>query len=164
MILIALVTPPLLTPPFHRLPEKPRPLASASASLQAVPSTNFSVLSRRLVPVLTAIALGLCATNAQDVLNGIAAVVNDQVVTFSQVRELVGAKEHRAPAVQGEALVSKIKEITSRRSTCRRELILEFKSRDLDRSIHRRASARYREFGGDRHAQLNPHHRGAGFH
>ena len=128
--------------------------------MQAVPSTNFSVLSRRLVPVLTAIALGLCAANAQDVLNGIAAVVNDQVVTFSQVRELVGAKEHAArQQFQGEALVSKIKEIRIQaiNDLIDRELILqEFKKQGFkipEYFIDERVNAIIREeFGGDRHA------------
>ena len=128
--------------------------------MQAVPLTISSALSRRLVPVLIAIALSFCAANAQDVLNGIAAVVNDQVVTFSQVRELVGAKEHAArQQFQGEALVAKIKEIRIQaiNDLIDRELILqEFKKQGFkipDYFIDERVSAIIREeFGGDRQA------------
>jgi parvulin-like peptidyl-prolyl isomerase len=46
------------------------------------------------------------------VLDGIAAVVNDDVVTFSQVREVVGSRERAArETLKGEQLVEKIKEI-----------------------------------------------------
>ena len=48
---------------------------------------------------LAAIALSISLTgplHAQTVLDGIAAVVNNDVVTFSQVRELVASKEKAA--------------------------------------------------------------------
>src|SRR4028119_720407 len=49
---------------------------------------------------------------AQEVLDGIAAVVNDQVITFSQVRDIVGAREATArDTLKGAAQVEKIKEI-----------------------------------------------------
>lgn len=51
-------------------------------------------------------------TQGQEVLDGIAAVVNDQPVTFSQVRELVTAKERAAmEQFKGPELVEKIKQI-----------------------------------------------------
>lgn len=59
-------------------------------------------------------ALGLCAvaTSAQEVLDGIAAQVNQEVITFSQVRELIGPVEKAArEQLKGEELVAKIKEI-----------------------------------------------------
>src|SRR5258708_36339879 len=66
----------------------------------------------RIILVLSAMGAVLPAGCAQDVLNGIAAVVNDEVITFSQVRELVGAKEQSArQQLKGEELVEKIKEI-----------------------------------------------------
>ncbi len=49
---------------------------------------------------------------AQEVLDGLAAVVNDQPITFSQVRELVAAKERSlAEQFQGKELGEKIKQI-----------------------------------------------------
>ena len=66
----------------------------------------------RFLFALAAIALVSHSAIAQDVLNGIAAVVNDEVITFSQVRELVGAKEQAArQQLKGEELVEKVKEI-----------------------------------------------------
>lgn len=125
--------------------------------MQAVSSTIF----RALASVLIVIAFTLAsAAHAQDVLNGIAAVVNDQVVTFSQVRELVGAKEHAArQQFQGEALVAKIKEIRTQaiNDLIDRELILqEFKKQGFkipEYFIDERVNAIVREeFGGDRQA------------
>jgi hypothetical protein len=50
--------------------------------------------------------------HAQEVLDGLAAVVNDQPITFSQVRELVAAKEKAASEqFQGKELSEKIKQI-----------------------------------------------------
>ena len=50
--------------------------------------------------------------HAQEVLDGIAAVVNDEVITFSQVRDLVGPIEKAArEQLKGNELVEKIKEI-----------------------------------------------------
>src|SRR5262245_33932304 len=48
----------------------------------------------------------------QEVLDGIAAVVNDDVFTFSQVRDLVGPIEKAArEQFKGNELVEKVKEI-----------------------------------------------------
>ena len=50
--------------------------------------------------------------HAQEVLDGIAAVVNDDVITFSQVRDLVGPIEKAArDQFKGNELVEMIKEI-----------------------------------------------------
>src|SRR4051812_47631115 len=52
------------------------------------------------------------AARAQEVLDGVAAVVGNEVITFSQVRDLVGPKEKQArDTLKGEALMEKIKEI-----------------------------------------------------
>ncbi|MBM3857920.1 MAG: peptidylprolyl isomerase, partial [Verrucomicrobia bacterium] len=46
------------------------------------------------------------------VVNGMAAIVNNDVITFSQVRELVAAQEKAAAQMyQGKQLEDKIKEI-----------------------------------------------------
>src|SRR6185436_447124 len=69
-----------------------------------------SLICASLLAVVTS-ALPMSA-RAQEVLDGIAAVVNSDVVTFSQVRELVGPKERQArETLKGEVLVEKIKEI-----------------------------------------------------
>ncbi|MEP6672065.1 MAG: SurA N-terminal domain-containing protein [Chthoniobacter sp.] len=58
---------------------------------------------------LTAIALPL---QGQQVLNGVAAVVNKDLITFKQVRELTAPKERESmDTLRGTALVEKIKEV-----------------------------------------------------
>ena len=114
----------------------------------------------RLASALTALVIALSTVAAQDVLNGIAAVVNDEVITFSQVRELVGAKEQAArQQLKGEELVSKIKEIRLQaiNDLIDRQLILqEFKKQKFqipDYFINDRVNTIVREeFGGDRQA------------
>ena len=76
---------------------------------------THSHMSRRLA-LFASLALAACAFppkgNAQEVLDGIAAVVNDDVITFSQVRDLVGPIEKAArDQLKGNELVEKIKEI-----------------------------------------------------
>lgn len=62
--------------------------------------------SGALVQLLTSPA------QAQEVLDGLAAVVNDQPITFSQVRELVSARERAASQqFQGKELAEKVKQI-----------------------------------------------------
>ncbi len=62
--------------------------------------------------LLSAPVGGLQTLQAQEVLNGIAAVVNNQVITFMQVRELVAAQEESArSSLKGQALVDKIKQL-----------------------------------------------------
>jgi len=67
-------------------------------------------------PLLFAAVLTFCAHAAvaqeAQVLNGIAAVVNDDVITFSQVRELTGSLEASLRAnYSGNALTEHIKEV-----------------------------------------------------
>ncbi len=116
-------------------------------------------LLRLLLALLSAVVC-VSPALAQDVLNGIAAVVNDEVITFSQVRELVGAKEQAArQQLQGEALVEKIKEIRLQaiNDLIDRQIILqEFKKNKFqipDYFINDRVNTIVREeFGGDRQA------------
>jgi len=97
---------------------------------------------------------------AEEVINGIAAIVNGDVVTFSQVRELVAAQQKSASEIyQGEELQNKIKEMRQHavNDLIDRDLILqEFKKREfnipayiVDDSIQRIIR---QEFGGDRAA------------
>ena len=123
----------------------------------------MSRLPFRLAPLLATAALlfslaGLAP--AQEVLDGIAAVVNNEVVTFSQVRELVASKEKSArDTYKGEELVAKIKEIrlAAINDLIDRLLILqEFKSKGFqipDYFIDERVATIVREeFGNDRSA------------
>lgn len=115
----------------------------------------------RLLFALAALG-GIATAQGPEVLNGIAAVVNDEVITFSQVRELVGAKEQSArQQLTGEALVEKVKEIRLQaiNDLIDRQLILqEFKKQHFqipDYFINDRVSSIVRdEFGGDRQAFL----------
>lgn len=108
------------------------------------------------------VALVHTPLRAQEVLDGIAAVVNKDVVTFSQVRELVGPKEKQArETLKGEQLVEKIKEIrlAAINDLIDRALIIqEFKSKGFtipEYLIDERVQEIIRDsFGGDRQAFL----------
>ena len=99
-------------------------------------------------------------SHAQEVLDGIAAVVNQEVITFSQVRELVGPAEAQARReLRGEALPAKIKEIRLKaiNDLIDRQLILqEFYKNKFnipDHFVEDRVGTIVREeFGGDRSA------------
>lgn len=123
----------------------------------------MSLILFRLTPLLTAAALVLGVAGpvrGQEVLDGIAAVVNSEVVTFSQVRELVASKEKAAKdTYKGEELVAKIKEIrlAAINDLIDRQLILqEFKSKGFqipEYFIEERVTTIVREeFGNDRSA------------
>lgn len=122
--------------------------------------------SRRLfaaIPAaLLAVAMGIPTASSQEVLDGIAAVVNKDVVTFSQVRELVGAKEKAArETLRGEALIEEVKKIRLQavNDLIDRQLILdEFNKNGYkipDYVVEERIQTIIREeFGGDRSAFL----------
>jgi parvulin-like peptidyl-prolyl isomerase len=94
------------------------------------------------------------------VLNGVAAMVNDDVITFSQIRELTGAIEASLRAnYSGDALTERIKEVRTRavNDLIDRQLILqEFKKMKGEIPAHAvddRVNAIIREeFGGDKAA------------
>jgi len=120
------------------------------------------MLRYRLSSLLFGLAAVLASgqAHAQDVLNGIAAVVNDEVITFSQVRELVGSKEQAIrQQFKGEELVEKVKEVRLQAINDlidRQIIIQEFKKQKFqipDYFIGDRVSTIIREeFGGDRQA------------
>jgi parvulin-like peptidyl-prolyl isomerase len=95
-----------------------------------------------------------------DVVDGVAAVVNGDVITFSQVRELVGPRERALRAsVRDKELVEKVKEarLAALNDLIDRQLILqEFKKKEFQippRFIDERVNTIIREeFGGDRQA------------
>ncbi|MCX6967934.1 MAG: peptidyl-prolyl cis-trans isomerase [Verrucomicrobia bacterium] len=66
---------------------------------------------RKLALCAITLSLALSAIAEEQVLDGIAAVVNGEVITFSQVRELVVSREMALrQSLQGKALEDKIKE------------------------------------------------------
>ncbi len=80
-----------------------------------------------LLPLVCVLSTQLAS--GQEVLDGVAAVVNDQPVTFSQVRELVGAKERAiSEQFQGAELGEKIKKIRTEaiEELINRQLILQY--------------------------------------
>jgi peptidyl-prolyl cis-trans isomerase SurA len=98
-----------------------------------------------------------------EVIDGVAAIVNNDVITISQVRELVGARERALREVySGPDLVEKVKEmrLAALKDLVDRQLILqEFKSMQEkgasipDHVIDDRVQTIIRqEFGGDRAA------------
>ena len=107
-----------------------------------------------------ALVVSPASSRGQEVLDGIAAVVNEDVITFSQVRELVGPAETQARReLRGEALPAKIKEIRLKaiNDLIDRQLILqEFYKNKFnipDHYIEDRVGTIVREeFGGDRSA------------
>jgi len=113
----------------------------------------------RLVPLFV-VAIALVSARAQEVLDGIAAVVNDDVITFSQVRELIGPEEKAArESLKGEELVAKVKEIRLKaiNDLVDRQLILqEFRKNKFaipPHVVEDRINTLVREqFGGDRGA------------
>lgn len=119
----------------------------------------------RLIP-LSLVCIGLAfstfTARAQEVLDGIAAVVNNEVVTFSQVRELVGPKEKQAhDTLKGQELVEKIKAIRTEaiNDLIDRALIIQdFKTKGFtipDYFIDDRIQGIIKdEFGNDRQAFL----------
>lgn len=118
-------------------------------------------MKRTFVAAATlALVVSPVSSRAQEVLDGIAAVVNQDVITFSQVRELVGPAEAQARReLRGEALPEKIKEIRLRaiNDLIDRQLILqEFNKNKFnipDHFVEDRVNAIVREeFGGDRNA------------
>ncbi len=116
----------------------------------------------RLLASLSVSALLTAAGSAQEVLDGIAAVVNQDVITFSDVRQLVGPKEKAIRAeYKGTELVEKVKEVRLQaiNDLIDRQLILqEFKNNKFqlpDYVIDERVQTIVREeFGGDRSAFL----------
>jgi peptidyl-prolyl cis-trans isomerase SurA len=101
------------------------------------------------------------AVEAQ-VLDGVAAVVNNQVITFSQVRELTGALENSLKAnFSGSALLDRIKEVRMRavNDLIDRQLILQefqkMKGEIPPHAVDDRINSIIREeFGGDKSAFL----------
>lgn len=121
---------------------------------------------KRLLCSAVAVACFLAGSaHAQqsEVIDGIAAVVNGDVITYSQVRELIGARERALRAsYQGPELENKIKEmrLAALKDLVDRQLILqEFKKKEkegasipsymVDDSVARTIRER---FGGDRSA------------
>jgi parvulin-like peptidyl-prolyl isomerase len=112
--------------------------------------------------VFIGLVLAVAAARGQEVLDGIAAVVNSEVVTFSQVRELVGPKEKQAhDTLKGNELVEKIKEIRLEaiNDLIDRALIIQdFKTKGFtipDYFIDERiTTVIHDDFGGDRQAFL----------
>ena len=93
-------------------------------------------------------------------MDGVAAVVNGDVITFSQVREVVSARERALRnTFTGQELADKIKEarLGALRDLIDRQLILqEFRKKDFQIPAHiiedRIQSIIREEFGGDRQA------------
>jgi len=122
---------------------------------------NRSLLAFAAMPLIFACPSFVPATaRGQQVLDGIAAVVNEDVITFSQVRELIGSTEAAArQQLKGTELDEKIKEIRLRaiNDLVDRQLILqEFYKNKFnipDHFIDDRVQTIIREeFGGDRAA------------
>jgi len=113
-----------------------------------------------LLIVLLAPFANLCLGAEEQVLNGIAAVVNSDVITFSQVQELVGTREKTmAEQYTGQELADKVKELrlSAVQVLIDNQLILqEFAKNKFtipDYVVDEQVQSRIKEqFGGDRAA------------
>ena len=100
------------------------------------------------------------AQSQADVVDGVAAVVNGDVITFSQVREVVAARERALRAqFNGAELMTKVREarLGALKDLVDRQLIIqEFKKKEFqipNRFVEERVQTIIREeFGGDRQA------------
>jgi peptidyl-prolyl cis-trans isomerase SurA len=110
--------------------------------------------------ILSLFASALPLHAAEEVINGIAAVVNGEVITYSQVREVVAAQERSASELyQGDELQKKVTEMRRKavQELIDRALILqEFKKKEfnipeyvVDDTIQKIIRS---DFGGDRAA------------
>jgi hypothetical protein len=98
-------------------------------------------------------------TRGAESVNGIAAIVNDKVITYSEVRDVVEPRERLLRSLySGQELVYKITELRklALQDLIDRQLIVQaFDKRSRDSAaFHRRAGGRVikNNFGGDRHA------------
>ena len=118
------------------------------------------MVSRLLVVTALSVVLAGPLCTAEEVLDGIAAVVNKDVITFSQVRELVAVREQTLrETLRGQALNDKIKELrlTAINDLIDRQLVLQdfeknkFAIPDFVIDDHIATIIR-EQFGGDRQA------------
>jgi peptidyl-prolyl cis-trans isomerase SurA len=73
---------------------------------------SCALLSPALALVFLPLGAAVQSVQAQEVLDGMAALVNNDVITFSQVRDIVSARENNARAnLKGAAQVEEIKKI-----------------------------------------------------
>ena len=109
---------------------------------------------------LLAMAVTPSLRAAPDVVDGVAALVNNDVITFSDVRELVGPRERALrSSYSGQELVDKVREARkgALQDLIDRQLILqEFKKKEFNIPEHiiddRITEIVRSEFGGDREA------------
>ena len=114
------------------------------------------------LPALLVSSLPVAARAAtSDVVDGVAAVVNGDVITFSQVRELVGRTEQgiRSSAKSPDEMVKRVREarLAALEDLIDRQLIIqEFKKKEFkipDNVVNDHVETIIREeFGGDRQA------------
>ena len=117
------------------------------------------ILSSLLVAAAI-LALGSVRAANDEVVDGVAALVNDDVITFSQVREVVAPRERALRAtLSGQDLIDKVREARkgALQDLIDRQLILqEFKKKEFQIPQHfideHIASIIHDEFGGDRQA------------
>jgi peptidyl-prolyl cis-trans isomerase SurA len=120
----------------------------------------FRVFGPSLVLFWATLQPSLAQQERQEVMDGIAAVVNGDVITISQLRELTGAREMALrDALRGDELVSEIKRMreSALRDLIDRQLVIqEFKKREFSIPPYlvddRVQSIIRQEFGGDRSA------------
>jgi len=117
---------------------------------------------RRNILALVLLFAGLASVHAQMNIDGVAAIVNDQVITYSEVKKLVEPTEEQLRAVSsGLDLVEKVKEarLNTLKSLIERSLIIQsFKKEGYyipDNVVDERVTEIISEqYGGDRNALI----------
>lgn len=108
---------------------------------------------------LASAPLGRAAESGGQVVDGIAAIVNGDIITYSQVRELIEPRERLLHSqFQGQELIAKVKEVrqAALRDLIDRQLIIQAFDKDgfaiPDHYIDQEVDQVIRDnFGGDRH-------------
>ncbi len=124
--------------------------------------TSVLIIGALLLSLQPGVKLAGQEEDNTELVDGIAAVVNGDVITFSQVREVVAARERVLRSMYtGTELVEKVREArtSALQDLIDRQLIIQdFKSRELqipDRMLDQRMKELIMEqFGGDREAFL----------
>ncbi len=125
-----------------------------------MPSRSFSLPVFFGTIALLALGAGRICAAPSEVVDGVAALVNDDVITFSQVREVVAPRERALRAtLSGQELIDKVREARkgALEGLIDKQLILqEFKKKDFQIPQHfideHIGQIIRDEFGGDRQA------------
>lgn len=142
-------------------PSPPTPKPPHPLPLRPIPASRLPLLAAAAIALTALLAPTLPAQRAE-VMDGIAAIVNGDVITISQLRELTAAREVALrETYRGEELAEQIRKMrqSALQDLIDRQLILqEFRKREFKIPEHvveeRIREIILKEFGGDRQALI----------